>query len=1122
MLTRIRFQSTLRRNATLAGILVLAGWLIGGGQWVPRLLFAADKSAARTRVSDPDDDEAEADADTGDDAESDNDPRKPPARKPVVKPAVKQVAQFDEMEEEEEFDELEQTPQRVIGNGVGSMGRASYLGGKTFGRTDSITPLEFFPYLLTDEHFIFSDMRGFVTNNSQFGGNLGVGYRRLWDQWNAWGGASAWYDADQSTSKMFQQVGLSFEGLINQYEFRSNVYLPVTSTQSSNTISNAQIVGNQLLYSRSIVAGTALRGVDAEVGYSLPVLDRHIVRAFVGGYHFEGGGTGGVNGFRARVEGVINNTVTAQAMYTHDKLYGDNLMVGVSMQFPFGSDHPSTGWVRNTPSPFRFVERNYNVIVAQSQSNAANQVAIDPATGNPYVVEQVYAPATPGPGGGTPDGTTGNPFSTVAAAQSAGGNLIIVQSGSVLTQPITLASGQHLFGQGNSNEYVPTTAGGNVPIPTLLLAAGQSSATPVIQNVSGNAVTLASNTEVAGFNITGSTGDGIVGNGVSGVSLHDLAFSSIGGDAINLTNSSGSVVLGNIDVLSATGNGIVFNGGTANITTSGIGSSISAQGNGFVLENLTGGSAVVNHLTLQNIGGSGLVINDVAANLTINSLSVSQSGMTSGAAVEISGASSGSTYHFGGNTKITSPNGAGFSVTGTDAKINVSNLSVTSTASQPAVNLANTTGAIAFGTVAINTQNAMGLSASNVSNLQISGGSLATVNAPAMDIESSGINARLGSVSVNGGAYGIKLQSSTGSFTIAGGNSYASGGTIQNTTTAGVLINSFGTTSLNWVDLVNNAVGVQSTSSTQLTMSNLRISGSTGYAVDSLNDNTFSLGNSILQGNGASGGGTVRIAANTVAGFTSYVEGNTITDVNGTALQFVTQAGGTGATLATQVSGNTFYGYNNGSSVVGVNWNGPATTAISSNTFYVSGPNMTAISLTDPTLTSQLTSTFNGNIIYFVANAASGGTGIWITEGQSGQTSTGNANLTVTSNQIDFQSTGGTGFRFDLYAPNTELVTTNTVTDQAGGATGILYDYAGSGTSTQLTGNIINLLKGDVTTHRGIIFSQVASNVTLVTPYNTVSNSIFNTTTQEAFAIPTGTGAGGIVINGNYLVAPNW
>jgi len=86
--------------------------------------------------------------------------------------------------------DAEEIVSNTTGNSIGVFGRASHLAAKTFGRNVSITPIEAMPYLLTDEHFIFADVRGFVTNQSKAGGNFGLGYRRLLDDWNAWAGAS--------------------------------------------------------------------------------------------------------------------------------------------------------------------------------------------------------------------------------------------------------------------------------------------------------------------------------------------------------------------------------------------------------------------------------------------------------------------------------------------------------------------------------------------------------------------------------------------------------------------------------------------------------------------------------------------------------------------------------------------------------------------------------------------------------------------------------------------------------------------------------------------------------------------------------------------------------------------
>ena len=150
----------------------------------------------------------------------------------------------------------------------------------------------------------------------------------------------------------------------------------------------------------TIDVGTAMTGVDAEVGYSLPVRERHVVRAFVGAYHFEpnSGSVSDVNGVKVRVEGVINNGVTAQALYTNDNLYGSNVMVGLSLQFPFGNNHPTSGWGQHTPSPFRFVERNYNVIVSQRNDTSSESSGRRPndwqgvQSSNKFMRDRIPAP----------------------------------------------------------------------------------------------------------------------------------------------------------------------------------------------------------------------------------------------------------------------------------------------------------------------------------------------------------------------------------------------------------------------------------------------------------------------------------------------------------------------------------------------------------------------------------------------------------------------------------------------------------------------------------------------------------------------------------------------------------
>ena len=984
---------------------------------------------------------------------------------------------------------VESTPRQTAssGDGLGIIGQAGHLAFKTFGRNQSITPIEAMPYILTDEHFIFSDLRGFVSNSALFGGNVGVGYRHLREDLNAWYGGSAWYDADGTTGKMYQQMGLSLEGLVDRWEFRSNVYLPFSSAQNyGNTIGNERIVGHQLLYSRFVDQGKALQGVDVEAGYSLPVQELHRLRAFVGYYHFSGGPSGGINGFKTRIEGVINNSVTAQVMYTNDPLFGSNVMVGCSIQFPWGGNHPTSKWKQNTPSPFRFVERNYNVIVDRTQVTDNGLVAFNPLTHAAYNIQQVSSSA--GPGG---NGTFANPFQTVAAAQAAGGDVILVQGNSVLTTGAVLSSGQHLLGDGSS-QPLALDGGGILHLPTQVVGG----ATPQFSGVNGPAVTLAANSDFAGLKIVNNNGNAVVGTNVAGSSVRDVTFQNITGDAIRITNSTGDFVLNNVVVNTTAGNGISFVGGAPNLTLSG--SVTGTQGDGILLANLTGGKININNTSIQSTTGAGLHLSNVSTDVTVNSLTTS---LTSGSAVAISGGTAANTYRFTGPTTINQPSGIGFNVNNASAAITVDNLIVNSTAASPAVSLTNSTGTITLAKLTETTTNAVGLYGRNLTSLVVSGGSLTTVNAGAIDVQNSAINMNLSRVSVNGGPFGIQLIQNTGAFNLAGTAVYGSAGTIQNTLTA-LILNATGTTSISGLDLTTNGVGVQSKGNNQLTLNGLRISGSTGYAFDSLNDTVMLLTNSIVSGNGAIGGGTIRAQVDTVASYQWLIRGNSIFDHNGTPILLQNLVAGNGASLAATVDHNTIVDDRSGSTLININWNGPLSTSVTSNVLTAGATGMTGIVVRDWSGTDSVVARVSGNSMTFTDT---GGTGVLAS-------AAAGSSFQIDTNTVDFKGVNGTGLRFNLGGISSTWLYSNTITDEAGGATGMLFDTVAASSRLQIEANTINLLSTDMTVHRGIIFTTVTPTIQFTGSFNNVI-----TNTPTTFSIPVNSSTGHIIINGSLV-----
>ena len=752
-------------------------------------------------------------------------------------------------------------------------------------------------------------------------------------------------------------------------------------------------------------------------------------------------------------------------MYTTDPLFGSNLMVGCQIQFPWGASHPTSTWTRSTPSPFRFVERNYNVIVERANSISNNLTAIDPLTNTPYSIEQVSSSA--GAGG---NGTAANPFATVAQAQSAG-NVILVQGNSVFNTPVTLTNGQFLLGDGTT-QRIPLAGSESIGIPAVI----PGSQAPQFINITGTAVTLASNSIVSGFNFSNVSQNAVAGSGINNGTISDNVFQNIGADAISLSSSTGNFVI--------TGNTINGTGG-----------------DGIALANLSGGSLNIGSNSVTSTTGAGLLMNAVNDNVTVDSLSTSK---TTGPAVSISGGASDNTYHFTGITNIQQPTGVGFSLNGSAATLAVDNLVVNSSSTTSAtVSLTNSTGPVTLSSLNLNTNGGAGLTASSLGSLTISNGTITSVGAPALDLVSTPLNVKLAQVSVNGGPYGITLAQDSGTFNITGSNASGTGGTIQNTTT-GLILNTPGTITLNWLDLASNGVGIQSTGNNTLKLSDLQITGSTGYALDGLGDPSVSILNSVFSGNGASGGGTIRLQANTVATYSWTLQGNTINDASGTPILLATQAAGAGATLSTTVEQNTITGSAAGNSLLNINWNGPMTTVVTTNNLAAaSGANMTGITVQD-TSTTTTSGAENININTNTINVSgTQSTGIMVA-------AAGSNTIQVNTNTIGFTATGGTALQFNLTASGTSYITNNQITDKAGGMTGMLFDNVAAGTTVEIYSNTLTFLANDPNTPRGIIFSNATPTINLLS----LKNNVINNAPANLFSIPSNSSTGDIAING--------
>jgi hypothetical protein len=386
-----------------------------------------------------------------------------------------------------------------------------------------------------------------------------------------------------------------------------------------------RFVGHQLLYDNLLTYGNALRGVDWELGIPVPgrIPRRHDLKVFGGAYYYNGSGTEGFTGWKARAQANVVQNLTVQLEVFNDQIFDTSVVFGATWTyggFRQADDQKRTQFDRMT----EMVRRSYNMIVAKVPVLDPGKVAINPLTSNPYFFEHVasYAPLAGA------NGTVEHPWQTLNEAQTAlnaiipvpaqqAGNIIFVHANSVYdTAPdntVTLIPTVRILGEGNGVIHTVPIAGlGNVQLPR----ATNFTNRPIFSNQAGNAVTLVSGTsaapsEFSGFQIgdptaagSGPAGIGIIGDGVTNVVVNQTNVNFAQGDGVFLNNLTGPVsmlgtVINNVGNVNSAIDGLHIVGGTGSLN--------------FGIEPFTQKRSAIN-----NTGGYSLEIDGTARGSSIN------------------------------------------------------------------------------------------------------------------------------------------------------------------------------------------------------------------------------------------------------------------------------------------------------------------------------------------------------------------------------------------------------------------------------------------------------------------------------------------------------------------------
>lgn len=464
----------------------------------------------------------------------------------------------------------------------------------------------------------------------------------------------------------------------------------------------------------------------------------------------------------------------------------------------------------------------------------------------------------------TGDGTLNKPFQTLAEATAATDDdeSVFLFSGSY-TGGQTMDSGGWLIGQ-------PTTGAtfddffGLVAVPSGVQARPSLGIGSV--TVSGQ-VTLATNAKVRGFALSNNSATALAGASATLVDVDQLTLSATAGaNALDLNTVTGTVVIGNLTQTGGTyGVRVQNSSATINIVAGSITNSTTAA------------------VSYTNGAETGSPVFTYAGSISVGS----------GRAVEISGGTGTPTLNFTGNITATAGSGISMSGTASGSKALFTGVLTLSTGVNGAFSATS-------GTVeATNTANTLTTTtgtALTVTNATISTGGLAFRSIAAGTVAAGPTN-------------GIVLNNTgvIAGLTVSGTGSAGSGGTIQQTTGAGISLTATRNVSLARMIITDtdgsgiNGTGVTNFTFTDGTISN---SGDSGIEANIAFNNGTGLGNNIAGTltvtrstltNGFSAGIDVKSDNGTVSNAT--ITNNTITNPGSGTAGISVVGNGTGSTV---------------------------------------------------------------------------------------------------------------------------------------------------------------------------------------------------------------------------------
>jgi len=536
--------------------------------------------------------------------------------------------------------------------GYGTKARIGSQAGTTVGQSQPITNFDLSPYLFEGNLYLFGEGRIALGNDGKTGGSLGAGGRYFFPRVNSILGASGWIDIDATRGPTFHQWGVNAEFLSEFLDIRGNVYVPygqITRVTGIKLEEGSQqfidrpatdllpgdpagTLGTYLSFQRRIYSSTALQGFDTLFTIPMPgefaqTLNLEASAGFYG-YEARDGSVKQTYGWRARFDIDLFEHLSHMFLeINNDKAFKTNVAFGADINYWHKLEHrPRLGHSQYNRLA-EWVRRNRTTVALNSSALAERELAINPATGRPYVIYQVEQTDQVSHGG---DGTLANPFQNLQDAINATGTgdalrpsdfVDYVHGNSVIeNNGITIGpnfDGLQVIGETSTSTIGLPVVGLPDPLP-LPVVTPEPFDTPAIQNINGNAVTLSSNNVTfAGFDILNVTGGDAIyaGPGINGGNIQEVSIKTVtGGNGVNLQDTTGNFSFVNVGIADIEEDAFKVTGGNANIVFSGADSRIDNTSNshashGYAV-NVEDAAGAVNlgGVNITDTGGNGIRI----------------------------------------------------------------------------------------------------------------------------------------------------------------------------------------------------------------------------------------------------------------------------------------------------------------------------------------------------------------------------------------------------------------------------------------------------------------------------------------------------------------------------------